>query len=232
MAAATLKVGGYTPFTATDYPGQLSAVVFVAGCAWRCGYCHNPHLQQRPRRSPLPWPALLQMLRRRAGMLDAVVFSGGEPTTDAALPDAMRAVRDMGYRVGLHTACIYPDRLKKVLPLADWVGFDIKAPFAEYQRITGASDSGRQAELCARAIIDSGIDYECRTTVHPTILAPDGIIALAHTLAGMGVSRYALQQFRSQGCDSGSLRAAAGAGYPPQDVLAQVAPLFERFTLR
>ena len=45
--AAELKVGGVTPFSATDYPGKLAAVVFVQGCPWRCGYCHNPHLQPR-----------------------------------------------------------------------------------------------------------------------------------------------------------------------------------------
>ena len=42
--ADALRVGGFVPFTTTDYPDALAAVVFCQGCPWRCGYCHNPHL--------------------------------------------------------------------------------------------------------------------------------------------------------------------------------------------
>ena len=42
-----LKVAGLTAFSSIDYPGKLSAVVFVQGCPWRCLYCHNPQMQSR-----------------------------------------------------------------------------------------------------------------------------------------------------------------------------------------
>lgn len=114
-----LKVGGITPFTATDYPGKLAAVMFVQGCPWRCGYCHNPHLQPRLVHSPMPWPPVLELLRRRIGLIDTVVFSGGEPTIDPALAHAIGAVRALGFEVGLHTADAYPKRLLETLPLLD-----------------------------------------------------------------------------------------------------------------
>ena len=38
--------------------------------------------------------AWIDWLRTRRGLLDAVVFSGGEPTLDPALPAALDAVRD------------------------------------------------------------------------------------------------------------------------------------------
>lgn len=232
MKAHLLRIGGVTPFSATDYPGQLSVVVFVEGCAWRCGYCHNPALQTRSKQSPIPWPGLLQLLKRRIGLVDAVVFSGGEPTTDPSLADAMAQARALGFRIGLHTACIYPNTLKKVLPLVDWVGFDVKAPFAQYAAITGARNSGVPARACVQAIVDSGVDYECRTTVHPTLLAPDALFELAETLAAMGVANYALQQFRAQGCGDMRLVARATPGYPGPELVARIAPLFKRFELR
>ena len=43
-ATRSLRVGGFVPFTTTDYPDALAAVVFCQGCPWQCGYCHNPHL--------------------------------------------------------------------------------------------------------------------------------------------------------------------------------------------
>jgi pyruvate formate lyase activating enzyme len=232
MDGGALIVGGYTPFSATDYPGQLAAVVFVQGCAWRCGYCHNPHLQQRPRVSPLPWALIVERLARRAGLLDAVVFSGGEPTTDAALPGAIADARALGFRIGLHTACIYPERLKEVLPLVDWVGFDVKAPFAAYSGVTGVSGSGRQAEACVRAILESGVDYECRTTVHPRLLPPRALQSLAASLSAMGVENYVLQKFRATGCEDEALAHAAEPGYPDAALVAGIAPLFRHFAVR
>ena len=232
MDGRPLKVGGYTPFSTTDYPGQLAAVVFVQGCPWRCGYCHNPHLQERTRDSPLSWSALLAGLERRVGLLDAVVFCGGEATMDPALGGAIRQVRALGFKVGLETACIYPDRLKELLPALDWVGFDVKAPFDRYADITGVAGSGAPARESVEAIIASGVDYECRTTVHPAQLPPSVLIELARTLADMGVANYVMQEFRATGCDNDALVAAAIAGYPGEDTLARIAPMFPRFAMR
>lgn len=234
MSASALKVGGYTAFSATDYPGQLSAVVFVQGCPWRCGYCHNPHLQERTNTSALAWSSLMETLTRRQGLLDAVVFSGGEATIDGALADAMTEVRALGFKVGLHTACIYPARLRSVLPLLDWVGFDVKAPFSRYQRITGVANSGDPARNCVEAILASGVDYECRSTLHPALLAQEEVLEMAQQLATMGVRNFVLQPFRSTGCADEALIASAhaAADYPSAALEQQLASLFAQFSVR
>ena len=82
------------------------------------------------------------------------------------------------------------------------------------------------------AIISSGVDYECRTTVHPAQLPPSMLMELAATLADMGVANYVLQEFRATGCGDEALVAAAIAGYPGEDTLAQIAPMFPRFAVR
>lgn len=228
-----LKVGGITPFTATDYPGKLSAVVFVQGCPWRCGYCHNPHLQPRTSDSPLHWSRILALLERRIGLIDAVVFSGGEPTIDPFLASAIADVRALGFGVGLHSGGIYPKRLVEILPLVDWVGLDIKAPFDQrYERITGFPGSAAQALESAQAVLASKVPYEFRTTVHASLLSENDIMEMASSLAAMGVSNYVLQVFRAQGCDSDALKAVSMAGYPGSALIERIAALFPRFTLR
>ncbi|MDP1646731.1 MAG: anaerobic ribonucleoside-triphosphate reductase activating protein [Rubrivivax sp.] len=212
-------MGGLTPFTSIDYPGQLAAVVFVQGCPWRCGYCHNPHLQPRGQPAGPRWGEVLDFLRRRAGLLDAVVFSGGEPTIDPALPQAMAEVRALGFRVGLHSAGIVPQRLLDVLPLVDWVGLDIKAPLAcdaGHAGVTGVRGSATPVRRSLAALVQhsrvSGLAFECRTTAHPALLDDTALLAIADELAAAGVTNWVLQIFRTQGV-AGALP-PVGADYP------------------
>ena len=231
VGAARLRVGGIVPFTSTDFPGKFAAAVFIQGCPWRCGYCHNPHLQPR-RRGEHNWDEVKALLERRAGLLDGVVFSGGEPTIDPALPDAVAEVRAMGLAVGLHTACIYPRKLAAVLPMLDWIGFDIKAPFGQYEKVTGVAGSGEQARQCLQMIIESGVAHECRTTLHPALLAEAEVEALAITLADAGVRNYAIQMFRATGCGNSALIAGAASGHLGEATKSRIAARFDSFTVR
>lgn len=158
-----LRVGGLTPLSASDYPDRLAAVVFCQGCAWRCTYCHNPELLDFSGKPLLPWAQVLAFLEKRRGLLDAVVFSGGEPTLQRSLPQAMREAKAMGYLIGLHTAGIVPRMLARVLPLVDWVGMDLKADFAHHDSVTGVRGSARRAEESMALLARSGVACEFHT---------------------------------------------------------------------
>jgi len=158
-----LRVGGLTALSASDYPDKLAAVVFCQGCAWRCHYCHNPHLLSKRGKTAVPWSEVTSFLERRRGLLDAVVFSGGEPTLQASLAQAMGEVKAMGYLVGLHTAGIVPKRLNEVLPLVDWVSMDVKSSWEEHSRVTGVRGSGRRARESRDLILASGVACEFHT---------------------------------------------------------------------
>lgn len=227
-----LRVGGVTPLSATDWPGQLAAVVFCQGCPWRCSYCHNPDLIPAQSKSEIAWDAVLSFLGRRQGLLDAVVFSGGEPTLQASLPEAMREVRALGFRVGLHTGGMYPKRLAAVLPLVDWVGMDVKAPFEDYARITGVKDSGAPVRESLDLLLASNVKHEIRTTVHPALLAHWEVVDMGRDLAERGVKHYALQRFRSQGCHDEHLCRSAVIDRSLSETGEQLAELFEGFCVR
>jgi pyruvate formate lyase activating enzyme len=206
-----IAVGGLTPFSTVDFPGHLSAVVFCLGCPWRCAYCHNPHLQTvDSSAAEKRWPEVVDWLMSRRGLIDSVVFSGGEPLLQRGLAGAMWQVRSLGYGVGLHTAGIYPERLAGILPLVDWIGFDVKAPFCDYARITGAK-SGNAAQRSLSLLLASGKPCEVRCTADESLLSPDDARRMAEQLAGMGVRRLVLQ----------SVRNAAG-------VSRQISPTFVR----
>ncbi len=211
----TLRVGGVVPFTANDFPGRLAAVVFTQGCPWRCGYCHNPHLisaRGGDAAAERAWPDVLRWLDTRRGLLDGVVFSGGEPTAQHAIVDAVRDVRALGFEVGLHTGGAHPRRLEALLPVVDWVGFDVKAPRDGYRALTGVASSGEAAFESLDLLRASRVDFEVRTTVHPTLTPAAALHSIADALVAHGIRDWVLQPFRANGCDDEAVIAAAPRG--------------------
>jgi pyruvate formate lyase activating enzyme len=205
-----LRVGGFVPFTTVDFPGRLSAVIFCQGCGWRCRYCHNTHLQAfHDGSSGWQWATVKASLEERRGFLEAVVFSGGEPTAQAATQAAVGEVKAMGYLVGLHTAGMLPERLKELLPLLDWVGLDIKAPLDErYEATTRQAGGHRVVSRSLDLLLESGVGYELRTTVHPALLGEREKEDIVAELARRGAHPPKFQVFRSEGCRDDGLLAA------------------------
>jgi len=193
----SLQVGGITPLTSIDYPGELAAVIFCQGCPWRCGYCQNSHLLPRNQEPGVDWSEVLDFLHKRRGLLDAVVFSGGEPTLQTHLPKAIEQIKQMGFKIGLHTAGCYPEKLEPILQLVDWVGLDIKGLPDQYEAITLTPGSGQRAWQSLELIQASNVACEVRTTPMPG--TPDTqLLRLSRALQEKGVRQYALQTCRTE----------------------------------
>ncbi len=198
-SADDLAVAGLVPLSTCDWPDHLVATVFCQGCPWDCTYCHNPDLLDPRAPGTVAWSQVWDLLARRSGLLDGVVFSGGEPTRQPALADAMREVREAGYGVGLHTSGAYPRRLAQVLPLVDWVGLDVKAPRARYAAVTGVASSADRAFASLHLVLEAGVAVQVRTTVDPTVLSDDDVAELRGTLRTLGVRDHVLQEMRTTG---------------------------------
>lgn len=220
-----IAVAGLTPMTTIDFPGRLAAVVFCQGCPWNCGYCHNPGLRPRRGCAGPGWSQILTLLHRRRGLLDGVVFSGGEPTLQSGLRVAVHEVRDLGFEVGLHTAGPYPARLERLLPDLDWIGFDVKAPFDRYEKVSAIACSGARALESLMRVLESDVAYEVRTTFDARLLTEDELLSMAHDLARLGVRNYVLQE-----CRSGLHPVAHDV--IPEDVAGEAEALFENFSVR
>jgi pyruvate formate lyase activating enzyme len=206
-----INIGGFVPLTTVDFPHHLSAVIFCQGCPLRCHYCHNPNLMLRKQnhhnvtKNHYTWDYIKDFLMRRLNLLEAVVFSGGEPTLQPGLIKAISFVKYLGFKVGIHTAGIYPNRLEKIMPYLDWIGLDIKAPFGEYQSITTVPNLDRLVIRSVKLIISSNVLYEFRTTVHPKLINKQQIKSIITMLKGLGAKNYKIQEFRSIGCINSEL---------------------------
>ncbi len=192
-----IVVGGVEKFSAVDFPGVLTAVVFMQGCPWKCPFCHNASIRPILKENDFSWDLFVNFLKTRQGKLDAVTFSGGEPLVQDGLSEAIKDVKALGFKIGLHTGGYRPEHLERVLPLVDWVGLDIKAPFEveKYKSIVGV-DQLDKVEKSLNLLLESGIDFECRTTCDPRFLTSEDLLAIAKELHKRGVKKYFLQKYR------------------------------------
>jgi pyruvate formate lyase activating enzyme len=204
--SCALRIGGLMPFTTQDYPGLLAAVIFCQGCPWRCRYCHNGHLLSDHSDSLLAWSTVEHFLMQRRGLLDGIVFSGGEPTAQSALLDAVALVRDLGFQVGLHTAGPYPQRLQSLAPLLNWVGLDIKALPEDYPAITGCDHSGDAAWDSLQRLLDQGVAVQVHTTPAPHCDSLAYLEQMMTRLLTMGVTHYRIQACQTQSLYDPSIR--------------------------
>ncbi len=233
-ARPKIMVGGLTRLTTVDFPGYLAAIIFTQGCPWRCRYCHNWPLLDPCEETAIPWTEVMDFLSRRRGLLEGVVFSGGEPTLWPDLSDYIREIRQLGFPVALHTNGAYPDRLLFLLEerLVDWLALDLKAPFDDYKRINGIEGSGNLVRRAMDIAIRTRVPCEFRTTIHPDLLTIEDVFSIASLVFEAGAKRYVLQKCRTEysldpllRIETGDfdnylrrLRAGLAANFPPVEI--------------
>ncbi len=195
-----MRIGGFQPFTLSDFPGCVAAIVFSQGCNFRCSYCHNEGLLCRtPDKGALiPQEEVLGFLDRRSGRITGVVVTGGEPTLQADLPLFLLRLRAMGLKVKLDTNGSNPRMLSQILleGLVDYVAMDVKAPWDAYSRITGVDCNTDALRQSMNMILQSGVAHEFRTT-RVTPLLSDGDMDRVRAQIPAG-SYHRLQTFRPE----------------------------------
>ncbi len=203
-----LRVGGIVDISTVDWYGNVSLIIFLSGCNFRCPYCQNSSLISMDSGKELSLDSLRGRIEANIGLLDSVVFSGGEPLLQ---PDGLAEAAEMAGRLGLkvmiETNGSLPEAVEGLLArrLLERVALDVKAPLEAdvYGRVIGLPTQGEAAvwgvkrtlELCSHF----GVEVEARTTIVPTISDdPAFIRSIASSIRGL-VASYHLQQFSNLG---------------------------------
>lgn len=181
-----MNIGGLLPFTLSDYPGRLAAVIFAQGCNFRCPFCHNGRLIPTATApdGQLGEREAIRFLHSRVGRLTGVVVSGGEPTLQPDLARFLLRVQTLGYAVKLDTNGSRPEVLRLLLAerLVDFVAMDVKASWTQYDRLAGVVVDVEALRASAELIARSGVPHEFRTTVVPQLLAEADLNAINREL--------------------------------------------------
>lgn len=145
--------------------------------------------------APVTEHEVIEFLETRRGKLDGVVITGGEPTLQPDLLDFMARLKAMGFAIKLDTNGSRPSVMAEALRrnLVDYLAMDIKAPWRKYQTHINSTVDAADVRLSAALAMNSGLDYEFRTTVVKEQLTPEDILEIVRSIAG--ARRYILQRF-------------------------------------
>lgn len=200
-AEGKMFISGLQKLTLLDYPGKVACTVFTGGCNFRCPFCHNAPLVLPERLAKdTTEEEVLEFLKKRAGILDGVAVTGGEPLMHGGIDAFLEKVKELGYQIKLDTNGSFPAHLKSIVAngLADRIAMDIKNAPDLYGQTTGLKDFNiAGVEESKNFLLEGGIDYEFRTTVVKGLHTKESLMAAAKWIAG--AKEYYLQQYKDSG---------------------------------
>ena len=232
-----MNIDGFQKFTLIDYPGKIACTLFLHGCNFRCGFCHNPELVTSPAKNIYSEKEILNFLLKRKGQLEGVCFTGGEPLMTIK-EEFLREIKNIGYDIKLDTNGSFPDLLEELIGinLIDSVAMDIKSRPEKYQKITNSNIDVTKIEKSIK-IICSLEDYEFRTTILEDFHTKEEMIEAGkwlNELCGKKPKRFVLQGFKNQGkfiCDVFKNKRNTREEYL-QELKKILEPYFEKVDIR
>ncbi len=202
-----VMIKGLLKTTMIDYPGKMASEAFLGGCNFRCPFCHNIELvMDSEELDSMSEEELLSFMKGRRKWIDGLVISGGEPTIHKDLPEFIRKMKGEGFLVKLDTNGTNPGMVEKLIKegLLDCIAMDIKSSPKGYEKASGVKVDIRAIRKSVSLIMDSGLDYEFRTTLVPELHTSDDVKEIGKWLKG--AKKYCIQQFRSEGTLDPGLR--------------------------
>lgn len=215
-------IGGLQKTTLIDFPGKIACTVFTVGCNFRCPFCHNRNLVtlelfKEGGLELIPERDFFDFLKARKNWLEGVCITGGEPTIQKDLPQFCAKIKKLGFKVKLDTNGANPEMIKKLLKkkLVDYVAMDVKGSLDnDYGKYRG--ERGKKGEMVKkvketlRLLVSSGVPFELRTTVVPTLHTEEILVRMAKEVreevekvvkvGQVEKVRWYLQQFRPKNC--------------------------------
>lgn len=195
-----------TTFTHLDYPDHLSCIVWFSGCNMRCDYCYNKDIVFA-KEGKYSYNDILDFLKTRVGLLEAVVLSGGEATSHELLPFCKK-IKELGFKIKLDTNGTNSSTIKELLDanLLDYVALDYKAPKEKFTQITH-SNKFEEFSKTLELLLRSGLAFEARTTLHADLLNEEDINAIIRDLSERGYTNtYYIQEFLDTGVNIGGIK--------------------------
>jgi len=192
---------GFLETSFVDWDGKICSVVFTPGCNFRCPFCFNHELVLKSETlEDVSEQAILDFLEKNRDFIDGICITGGEPTILRELPDFCKRVKETDFLVKLDTNGTNPKVLKELIDnkLVDYVAMDLKGQWMDYQKFVNVATDAEKIKENAQLLMNSGIDYEFRTTIVPSLHTKNVFEKIVSQVKG--AKKYCLQKFQPGHC--------------------------------
>jgi len=180
-----------------DWRGLNTLMLFMRGCPLRCLYCQNFKLLSEPNYVPIH--KVIKKIETELDFIDALVFSGGEPTLNAeAIKEIGEWIHKEDKLVGIQTNGYFASEIENLITagVVDKIFLDIKAPLSEsklWKRVTQVSDVEKFVQQILYYCINSNFPLQIQTTVFKKLVGEEEVLKIAGELEQFK-GEYVIQQ--------------------------------------
>jgi len=198
-----MKIVSIEKITLIDFPDKIACTLFLEGCNFRCGFCHNPELVIGKINTEVSQKEVLEFLDKRKNQLEGVCITGGEPLLNIDI-NFLEKIKELEYSIKIDTNGSFPEKLKEIIEkkLIDFVAMDIKSSKRNYNKITNSKVNLENIEKSIKLILSSGLDYEFRTTIIEPIHDEEEIKEIGlwlNEICDIKPKKFAIQGFKNNG---------------------------------
>jgi anaerobic ribonucleoside-triphosphate reductase activating protein len=152
MENLPLKYLGYG-VTLQEVPNEISLVINVSGCPYKCKGCHSQYLWEYD--GEYLSEELKDILDFYEGMITCVCFMGGNQNTQELL-EHLKAIKEKNLKTCLYSGCESLNNVEILLPHLDWV------KIGRYDKSLRTDDNvqyGIKLATSNQHIYKKGVDY-------------------------------------------------------------------------
>lgn len=124
----------YTDISLTEFPGEISLVLYSGSCLCHCPWCFNSHLLNK---KPLSFKQMKDAINEHEEFITAVVFSGGEPLLNPFLKKIINYCKSKNLKIKINTNGLVSDNIRQnmFLPHVDYINISLKGLWTEYKHV-------------------------------------------------------------------------------------------------
>lgn len=181
-----MSIAGLQRISLVDYPGKIATTIFLSGCNFHCGYCHNPDLIKYTS-SGESLEEVLKYIKNASEKkwIDGVCITGGESTTSPILFQLIDEIKKIGLPIKLDTNGAKPELLPHLD--VDYIAMDIKTAPSRYRELTNIKNIDHKIKSSINFLLSQNkVPYEFRTTLTPNLVEKSELSEISKIISRKG----------------------------------------------
>jgi len=189
---------GIQKLSLVDFDSEVSTTLFTGGCNFRCPFCHNFEfvIFDKDTLETIKDEDIYSYLESRKKFLTAVAITGGEPTLNKDLKEAIIRIKNMGYKIKLDSNGTNPEMVIDLIEnhLIDYLAMDIKNTKEKYPITIGLEKAPiDRIDTMINYLISHDFPFEFRTTLIKGIHEKEDFEEIGKWVKG--TKKFVLQRF-------------------------------------